>query len=169
MSPDDAEAMVVYKSQPEVCRYVPFEPMDLPAMEAYIEKRLRTELTEVDTGVTMCVEELATGQLVGDVVIMWRSEQHRCGEIGYVFDPAFGGRGYATEATRELLRIGFEEFGWHRMIAHLDVLNTASAKVCERLGMRLEGQFREDEWFKGEWSSTLTYAMLEDEWRAARP
>jgi RimJ/RimL family protein N-acetyltransferase len=42
-------------------------------------------------------------ELVGDVTLFWRSEQHHPGEVGYIFHPGHGGRGYATEATRALL------------------------------------------------------------------
>jgi aminoglycoside 6'-N-acetyltransferase len=34
--------------------------------------------------------------------------------------------------------------------------------------MRREAMFVEDEWFKGEWTSTWVYAMLASEWAAAR-
>ncbi|BDZ45666.1 hypothetical protein GCM10025866_15750 [Naasia aerilata] len=90
-------------------------------------------------------------------------------EIGYVFAPDVAGRGYATEACRPLLALAFEELGVHRVMGRLDARNGASARVLERLGMRLEAHFVEDDWFKGEWTSTLVYAMLDREWRAGRP
>ncbi len=42
--------------------------------------------------------------------------------------------------------------------------NLASARVCERLGMRLEAHLREESWFKGEWGDLLVYAVLASEW-----
>ncbi len=86
-------------------------------------------------------------------------------EIGYVFSPTVSGRGFATESCRALLRLAFGDLGVHRVIGRLDARNTASAGVLERLGMRLEARFVEDEWFKGEWTTTLVYALLEREWR----
>ena len=44
--------------------------------------------------------------------------------------------------------------------------NAASARVLERLGMRREAHFVENEWLKGEWTDELVYAMLDREWRA---
>ena len=38
----------------------------------------------------------------------------------------------------------------------------------ERLGMRREGRLVENEYVKGEWCSELDYALLADEWAAAR-
>ena len=51
------------------------------------------------------------------------------------------------------------------IIARLDARNTASARVLEHLGMRREAHFVQNEFFKGEWSDELVYAMLNDEWR----
>jgi RimJ/RimL family protein N-acetyltransferase len=107
-----------------------------------------------------------TGAVIGDVVLFLRSQEHRQGEIGYVFHPDHGGHGYATEAARMMLRLGFEEFGLHRIIGRIDAWNTASARVLERLGMRREAHFAQNKIVRGEWSDEVVYAMLEDEWRA---
>ena len=88
--------------------------------------------------------------------------------MGYVLDPAHQGHGYATEAVREMLRIGFEVAGFHRIAGRLAARNTASAAVLERLGMRREAHLRENEFVKGEWGDELIYAMLAAEWEAHR-
>jgi len=106
-----------------------------------------------------------TGAVIGDVVLFQVSQEHRAAEVGYIVHPDHAGRGYATEAAREMLRPGFEIFGMHRIIARLDARNTASARVLEHLGMRREAHFVQNEFFKGEWSDELVYAMLNDEWR----
>ena len=43
--------------------------------------------------------------------------------------------------------------------------NRGSARVLEKLGMRLEGRFRENEYFKDRWWDTLMYGILESEWK----
>jgi RimJ/RimL family protein N-acetyltransferase len=103
--------------------------------------------------------------VVGDVNLEWLSEYHQQGEIGYVFNPEFHGHGLATEATAEMLRLGFADLGLHRIIGRCDGRNPASARVMERLGMRLEAHFRQNEIFKGEWGDELVYAILADEWK----
>ena len=50
------------------------------------------------------------------------------------------------------------------LAGRLDARNSASARVLERLGMRREALFRENELVKGEWTDELVYALLEDEW-----
>ena len=106
------------------------------------------------------------GVLVGDVMFIWQSEEDRCGEIGYVIDPAHAGRGYATEAARAMLAMGFEQLGMHRMIGSIDSRNTGSATVLRKLGMRQEAVLVENEWFKGEWTTEVDFAILDHEWRA---
>jgi RimJ/RimL family protein N-acetyltransferase len=88
----------------------------------------------------------------------------RQAESGWAFNPDFHGRGLATEAARELLVLAFADLGMHRVFAQLDPRNAASARLCERLGMRREAYFREDIWFKGEWGDTAVYALLAADW-----
>jgi len=103
-------------------------------------------------------------RVIGDVMLRVRQVEHQQGEVGWVINPDFGGRGLVTEAARALLRVGFTEFGLHRICAELDPRNGPSARVCERLQMRREALFREDFWFKGEWGDSAIYAILRSEW-----
>ena len=89
---------------------------------------------------------------------------HQTLEIGYIFAPAMGGRGYATEAVRALVDLAFGPIGARRIIARVDARNRPSSALLERLGFRLEAHLVENEWFKGELSSELDYALLSREW-----
>ncbi len=107
------------------------------------------------------------GELVGDVSLLWASEAHRQGELGFVVHPDHQGKGYATEAARPMLGFAFETLGLHRVVGRLEPRNTGSARVLEKLGMRREAHLVENEWVKGEWQSELVYAILAREWRDA--
>jgi RimJ/RimL family protein N-acetyltransferase len=165
----DIDALLAYRSRPDVCRYVPFEPMDRQLIgERLATQWATTALTDEGQALTLGVEVARTGVLVGDVLLFWHSREHRGGEIGYVLNPDFAGHGYATEAAHALLRLGFDELGLHRIVARIDERNEASAKVARRLGMRQEARLVQNELFKGEWSTELDFAMLADEWPAHR-
>jgi RimJ/RimL family protein N-acetyltransferase len=163
----DIPDLVAYRSLPEVCRWVPFEPMNA----ATIASRLRgpwaatTLETEGDV-LTLGVAVPDTGEVIGDVMLRWLSAEHSCGEVGYVFHPAFAGQGYATEAAHAVLHLAFDDMALHRVIARIDARNQTSARVVARLGMRQEAHLVENEWFKGEWSDELDYGLLEREWLA---
>jgi len=110
-------------------------------------------------------EVTGTGEMIGDVMLFWHSRRDAGGELGYVFNPDFGGRGYATEAAEAVLRLGFDGLGLHRIVARVDERNGPSARLARRLGMRQEARLVENEFFKGEWSTELDFAMLDEEWR----
>ncbi|MEV4669197.1 GNAT family N-acetyltransferase [Microbacterium sp. LWO12-1.2] len=162
----DAVTMHSYKSDPDAVRYVPYAPLTLDEVEQRIATTWsRTVFTTEGDGVCLAVEERESGALVGDVVLFWRSETDRAGEVGYIFAPRFSGRGYASEAVDALLALGFDGLGLHRIAARIDERNTASARVVERLGFRREARLVESEWFKEEWTTLLIYGLLETEWR----
>lgn len=163
----DADALLGYRSREDVCRYVPFEPMSRDdIIERIAGQWARTELTDEGQSLTLGAQVSETGKLAGDVVLFWHSRAHADGELGYVFDPALGGRGYATEAASTMLRLGFEGLGLHRIVARIDERNEPSVRLARRLGMRQEARLVRNEFFKGEWSTELDFAMLADEWHA---
>lgn len=166
---DDVDALLAYRSRPDVCRYVPFEPMTREVIHERLAGMWANDaLTDEGQALTLGAELADTGQLVGDVVLFWHSRKHGGGEIGYVVNPDFGGHGYATEAAHALLGLGFDGLGLHRIVARIDERNEPSARVARRLGMRQEARLVRNELFKGEWSTELDFAMLADEWPAHR-
>jgi RimJ/RimL family protein N-acetyltransferase len=169
LTADDTGGLLAYRSLPEVCRYVPFEPMTREVINERLATHwARTTVTDEGQGLSLGVELAATVDLVGDVLLYWQSREHRGGEIGYVFHPGHAGHGYATEAARAMLALAFDGLGLHRVMARLDERNDASAGVARRLGMRQEGRLVENEWFKGEWTTELDFAILAEEWRAGQ-
>ncbi len=166
-TPDDADAMLAYKARPDVVHWVPHGVLDRAGVLDRIE-RSRGELDDEGQTLGLAVIEADSGTLVGDVLLTWTSREHGGGEVGYIFDPAVAGRGYATEAARELLRLGFDELGLHRIVARIYARNGASARVLQRLGLRREAYFVRNELLRGEWTDEIVYALLADEWAARR-
>jgi len=163
----DVDGLYAYQRLPEVHRYLYTEPRTRAEVEAIVAERAGLAvLTETGKAITLVAELAQTGELVGDCVLFWRSQEHEQGEVGYVFNPAYHGRGYATEAVGALLRLGFEGLGLHRIAGHLDARNTASARVLERAGLRREAHLVENEFVKGEWADELIYGILRREWEA---
>ncbi len=163
---DDVDDLLAYQSREDACRYTPRTPRSRDdVMEWLTAQRATTVLT--DEGQALCLAvALRDGPLIGDVMLFYRSREHRTGEIGYVINPEFGGRGYATEACQALLPLAFDALGLHRVVARIDARNQASAALARRLGMRQEAHLRENEWFKGEWTDEIDFAILASEWSA---
>ncbi len=162
---DDLDDLVAIRSRPDVVRYVYWEPKNREEIAAGLVRRSRMHTLEREgDGLVLAAELRETGTVIGDVSLQWISERHNNAEIGFVFHPDYHGKGYASEAAREVLRLGFEGVGFHRIEGRCDARNRASARLMERLGMRREAHMVENEWFKDEWSSELVYAMLDREW-----
>jgi len=166
---DDLEALLGMFGRDDVSRYLNWEPMDREGAAALLERRLgRTSIAKEGEGIGLALEERATGRFVGEVILRLTSEESRQGEIGWSLHPDAQGKGYATEAAREVLRLGFDEAGLHRIVAECDPRNEGSIRVMERLGMRREAHLVDSMWLKGEWVGSIVSAMLEDEWREGR-
>lgn len=162
----DLDQLYDLQSRPDVTRYLPYGVRNRAEVAQVLDKKIAAAVLHSAGGqLTLAVELPGSGQLIGDVILFWHSQEQRQGEVGYVFHPDHAGHGYATEAARVMLRLGFTDLRLHRITGRIDARNTASARVLGRLGMRREAHFRENEFIKGEWTDEVVYAMLEDEWR----
>ncbi len=161
---DDVDALLVYRGRSDVCRYLPFEPMTPEVLRERLDGGNLASRAIIAEGGALTLGAELDGRLIGDVVLFFHSRRHRSGEIGYVFDPAVHGHGYATEACAAMLALAFDDLGLHRVVARLDARNEPSARLATRLGMRLEAHLVRNEWFKGEWTDELIFAIVEDEW-----
>lgn len=164
---EDVPAMHAYASKPDVARYMLWDPLSLEEVEARITRWVEREGDrEEGQSLSYAVTLKNGGTMIGDCGLVFHDEEARQGEIGYSFHPDYHGQGYATEAAREMLRLGFERCNRHRIYGRCDGRNDGSSRLMERLGMRREAHFREHAIFKGGWDDEYYYAILEDEWRA---
>jgi len=167
---EDTADLLAYRGRTDVCRYLPFEPMDEQVLAARLAGDLgRRDITAEGQALTLGAELAASGRLVGDVTLFFHSAHHAGGEIGYAFHPDVAGQGYATEACTAVLNLAFDEadgLGLHRIVARMDARNSTSVRLASRLGMRQEAHHRRSEMFKGEWADLVVYALLDHEWHA---
>jgi RimJ/RimL family protein N-acetyltransferase len=87
------------------------------------------------------VEEKASGAFVGRVGL-YQPEGWPGLEVGWGFDPAVWGRGYATESGRASLDYAWSVLGADRVISIIDPDNARSIAVAERLGETFERRWR---------------------------
>lgn len=76
---------------------------------------------------------LTDGVHIGAVSI-YPNEQKDAAELGWILNPSYHNRGYATEAARAVMDFAKAELNIHRFVAHCDTENIASRKVMEKLG-----------------------------------
>jgi RimJ/RimL family protein N-acetyltransferase len=164
---DDADAMWTYWQLPDVYRWTGSGEL---ARDQFTERmadpgRLaRTLSVELD------------GRLVGDLMVKigdaWAqpavADRAKAveAELGWVLDPAYGGRGLATEAVLAAMALCFEGLGLRRVVADCFAANAPSVRLMERVGLRLEASTVADALHaSGEWLDGRSYALLATEWR----
>ena len=162
---DDLDDLYAIQSREDVTRYLYWSPRTRVEVAGVINKRATMSTLEGEGDILVLAVELReTGTVIGDVNLAWQSEEHQQGEFGFVFHPDHHGHGYAGEAAVEMLRLGFDGLGLHRIVGRADGRNTASARLMEKLGLRREAHFVQNEIVKGEWTDEIVYAMLATEW-----
>lgn len=159
---DDAVWLHELYSRPDVARYLLDEPWTEEVTREKLAERLAKTDIDGETGALALVIE-HDGVPIGDVALWLTDHEHRQGEIGWVLDPAQGGQGFASEAVRAVLALGFDQYRLHRITAQMDARNSASAALARRVGLRLEAHHVQDWFSKGEWTDTLIYARLASE------
>lgn len=162
----DWQAVLAYQSNPLYLRYYEWTERTPEAVREFVQMFLDQQQEAPRRKFQLVVTLKATGELIGNCGIRLRSANAHEADIGYELDPRHWGQGYATEAARTIVELGFTHFQLHRIWSWCIADNAGSAHVLEKLGMRQEGRLRENEYFKGRWWDTLMYAILDYEWQA---
>lgn len=161
----DTEALYDYLSNPEVTRFEPYPPF------SYEQAKEEAIYRSKDPSFfAICLKE--NDQLIGNLYFAPEEPRYvKTYTLGYVLNPKYQGKGFATEACKEMLKHAFIEMGLHRVVAYCNQKNEKSWKLLERLGMRREGAmlkniyFKKDEQGKPIWANSYQYAILSEEYK----
>jgi RimJ/RimL family protein N-acetyltransferase len=166
LSDQDTDTLVSCYSLPAVHRYIPIGPLSVQQVKTRLRSGpwSRSTLEKEGDVLGLGVEIASTGELIGDVMLMWTSTRHESGDLGWVIHPSHEGPGFGTESGRALLQLAFDGLELHRVVARVDARNTRSLRLAERLGMREEARLIQNRWSDDEWTDEVDFAMLADEW-----
>lgn len=158
-----------YMSLPETYRFERGEPVSLKAA-----KKICAEQSRISVFWAVTLKD--TKKLIGQVTLNPdRPEIFRSWNLGYIFNPSFHNKGYATEAARALVKYAFTELNAHRVVGHCSPDNTASWKVLEKCGMQKEGFNRKDFIVRTDangqevWLDSYEYAILDEDFPKEYP
>ncbi len=118
---------------------------------------------EAEAEVRLAITLRDNGRLIGGIGLRLM-EQHQQAELGYWLGVPYWGKGYATEAAREMLRYGFEQLKLHRIFATHFKNNSASGRILRKLGMKHEGCQREHFRKWDQFVDLEQYGILRREW-----
>ncbi len=166
----DVEQILIYRSNPEVSRWMLKTTVDPAAIAQHWLESVK-DPCDHSCAVLVGDEHVGTGFMeVVDGMGQDDDPQTKQveGLLGYILDPTHAGHGYATEFARNLLSLAFDDLGLRRVTAGCYADNVASRRVLEKVGMRLEQHGIRDSWHSElGWIDGCTYGLLKDEWDAA--
>jgi RimJ/RimL family protein N-acetyltransferase len=158
---DDVHA---YAADPDVARFMDWGPNAHEQTIEYMDRKQAEQARWPRDEVTLAIEHVADARVIGSIRLAVSDRANLTGDFGYSLNSAYWRQGYATEAARAVLDIGFKVLGLHRIWAECDVDNAGSWGVMEKLGMRREAHFVDGKLVKGAWRDRYLYALLADEW-----
>lgn len=161
---DDYKDLHEYLSLKETYQYEPGKPVSIEAAE-----RIATDRAK-NTNFRAVTLNDDNKKLIGHVsFIQTEPKAFLTWEIGFIFNPTFQSQGYATEASRALIKYAFKELSAHRVVGFCSTENTASWKVLEKCGMKREGLLSKNAFFRRDkdgqplWMDSYEYAILAED------
>lgn len=159
---EDVEDVFLYASNEEVSKYVPWNThktlLDSQKFVEFILKQYEKKLI-----LPWGIENKENGRLIGNIDLFSWQPKHKFAEISYVISKEYWGMGITTEATKEVLKFGFEKMGLVRIQAKSFIDNLASEKVMIKSGMTFEGVIRKGMYLKGQHRDLKMYSIINKE------
>jgi ribosomal-protein-alanine N-acetyltransferase len=113
------------------------------------------------------VIEAPDGRIAGGIILANIARgAFQNANVGYYVAEEFNGRGFATEALKQVLRFAFTAAGLHRVEAGVMNHNTRSKRVVAKAGFRHEGIALRYLQIEGEWRDHHIYAVTREDWEA---
>ena len=100
---------------------------------------------------------------IGLVGLFKISHTHRSAELGiFIGEPEYWGQSIGPEAAKLMIEYGFDTLNFHKIVANVNVPNTRSLKMCEKLGFIEEGHQKEMEFVNGEWHDIKWFGIFKE-------
>jgi RimJ/RimL family protein N-acetyltransferase len=167
---DDVDNLFDLNNDPEVMRYITGgRPTPREVIRDEVLPFHLAVYGRYDRLGTWAAESTATGEFLG-----WFHFRPGPGadvtnvDLGYRVRRSAWNNGYATEASRALIRMGFTDLGVDRVFAHMMTVNTASRRVMEKCGLTLvrTTPYEGTDNIEGAEHGEVEYALTKPEWHA---
>lgn len=159
----DAEAYFRLLANPKVHCFID-EKLD--TLEQAKEEIQQKQYKEDGAELAVCLKD--TGEFIGTVFGRWEQDTF---SVCWNFLSDYGGKGYAYEAAKKYMDFLFHDMHARRIYAYVEDYNSRSQHLCQKLGMRQEGIFKEYITFMNHpdgtplYENTMQFAILKKEWK----
>lgn len=161
--PAETDAMHRWLGNAEVTRYISWGARTHQDSARHLRECVAEQYKPERTRFFLAMELEESARVIGDAGFEWTRDPStgREGSVGYFVEPAYWGRGYATEAAEMILAFAFDVCGAKAMRASCDARNVASERGMQKLGMqRDEGREAPDR---------RAYVITREDWERRRP
>lgn len=168
----DATDVLEYLGEPKVNCFAGMKLNSLEEAKAEMKKRIG------ETEYYFAIVLKDSDKVIGEIdAYPERGEPHNTNSPFDTFSPcwmlneSYQGKGYAYEAAQAFFDYLFQDKGARRIYAYTEDYNLSSQRLCEKLGMRREGLFKEFVSFVNNqdgtphYENTVQYAILRKEWK----
>jgi len=159
----DLEQFLIYRTDPEVCKYQGFDVFTHQDAVDFIADQKDKDITLRNEWVQIGIAENETDKLIGDVAVKFMPEENRIVEIGCTITPIYQRGGYAKEAFQVLFKELFTNQNVNKIKGLIATQNISSIKMTESLGFTREGHLRQSYFEDGQWFDEYVYGLLKEE------
>jgi RimJ/RimL family protein N-acetyltransferase len=160
----DLPLFVRWFNDPEVRYWLSMA--DGPELTLESEREWYQDMRGDPAQVIWCIET-EEGQPIGNLGLHAIDETHGRATLGIaICEKGFWGRGYGTEAIRQVLRYAFTELGLRRVALGTDEDNVRGIRCYEKCGFVQEGLLRAYRVRGGQPVDSVAMAVLREEWEA---
>lgn len=163
---DDFNQLINWIDSPEFLMQWGGSSLTFPLTEKQLEKYMENSNCEdADTLIYKAID-MKTNKTIGHISIGQISKVNNSARLGTVLigDKDFKGKGYGQKMVKEALKIGFDEYNFHRINLVVFDFNTPAIKAYEKVGFKKEGLQRESRKIGNEYWSLIEMSILEQEW-----
>lgn len=161
----DDEAMLAYWIADEKIQSMYMEPVytTKEAVKELLEKYIGSYEKEDYYRWAIILKE--SGECIGQIAYFLVDSKNHFAEIEYCIGSKFQCNGYATEATKAVIRYGFEQIKLHKVQICTKEINAASKRVIEKCGFTYEGTLRDYFYMNGAYIGRLYFSILHNEYK----
>lgn len=157
----DNEDMFKWASNPEVVRYLSYEPhKTIKDTNAVLRNWVRSYRKKNTYNWAIEFE----GVVIGNISVVLQDDECFSCHLGWQIDEPYWNKGITTEAAQAVIDYLFDTVHYDRITSGCDTRNIGSSKVMQKIGMTLEGTFRRYCYQKdGSIVDKFYYAILESD------